>query len=223
MTTSESEGRFFTKRIDSHNESNRIDSNRELECSIARSVVLITMHLGALVMQDLRPTISCSWSRHAGRQDIAAPITCRQSNTWVLSPAEDMSQLKQLHHIMRADDDADEYAGWPRNCTFFICLMLNWPNFITFGWEEDILNTVCKLISTILCDWHCLVVCQHNSWANFILRQRRKRTILFLQGSVGTRNRCCGQYMLCFVGNLFRCKSAKNYKIRLRFHKAISI
>ena len=24
---------FFTKRIDSHNESNRIDSNRELECS----------------------------------------------------------------------------------------------------------------------------------------------------------------------------------------------
>jgi len=33
MTTSESKGRFFTKRIDSHNESNRIDSNRELECS----------------------------------------------------------------------------------------------------------------------------------------------------------------------------------------------
>jgi len=24
---------FFTKQIDSHNESNRIDSNRELECS----------------------------------------------------------------------------------------------------------------------------------------------------------------------------------------------
>jgi len=30
MTTSESKGRFFTKRIDSHNE-----SNRELECSNA--------------------------------------------------------------------------------------------------------------------------------------------------------------------------------------------
>ena len=33
MATSESKGRFFTKRIDSRNESNRIDSNRELECS----------------------------------------------------------------------------------------------------------------------------------------------------------------------------------------------
>jgi len=37
MTTSESKGRFFVLnesiRIDSHNESNRIDSNRELECS----------------------------------------------------------------------------------------------------------------------------------------------------------------------------------------------
>jgi len=33
MTTSESKSRFFTKRIDSHNESNRIDLNRELECS----------------------------------------------------------------------------------------------------------------------------------------------------------------------------------------------
>jgi len=107
--------------------------------------------------------------------------------------------------------------------------MLNWysfvkspPNFIIFGWdwEEDILNIACKLISTILCDWHYLVVCQHNSWASFILRQHRKRTILFLQGSVETRNRCCGQYMHCFVGNQFRCKSAKNYKIQLRFHKA---
>jgi len=37
-----------------------------------------------------------------------------------------------------------------------------------------------------------------NSWASFILRQHRKRT-LFLQGSVETRNRCCGQYMHCFV------------------------
>jgi len=37
MTTSESKGRFFLQnesiRIDSHNESNRIYSNRELECS----------------------------------------------------------------------------------------------------------------------------------------------------------------------------------------------
>ena len=31
MTTSESKGRFFTKRIDSHNE-----SNRELACSTAQ-------------------------------------------------------------------------------------------------------------------------------------------------------------------------------------------
>jgi len=29
--------------------------------------------------------------------------------------------------------------------------------------------------------------------------------------------------MHCFVGNILRCKSAKNYKIRLKFHKAISI
>jgi len=70
--------------------------------------------------------------------------------------------------------------------------MLNWysfvksqPNFLIFGWEDDILNIACKLISTILCDWHYLVVCQHNSWANFILRQHRKGTVLFLQGSVG--------------------------------------
>ena len=37
MTISESKGRFFLQnesiRIDSHNESNIIDSNRELECS----------------------------------------------------------------------------------------------------------------------------------------------------------------------------------------------
>jgi len=37
MTTSESKGRFFLQnesiRIDLHNEWNRIDSNRELECS----------------------------------------------------------------------------------------------------------------------------------------------------------------------------------------------
>jgi len=42
MTTSESKGRFFllneSIRIDSHNESNRIDSNRKLECSSAYRV-----------------------------------------------------------------------------------------------------------------------------------------------------------------------------------------
>jgi len=45
MTTSESKGRFFLQkesiRIDSHNESNRIDSNRELECSIEQLTVVI--------------------------------------------------------------------------------------------------------------------------------------------------------------------------------------
>ena len=40
MTTSESKGRFFTKRIDSHNECNRIDSNRELECSSTQTAGL---------------------------------------------------------------------------------------------------------------------------------------------------------------------------------------
>ena len=42
MTTSESKGRFFllneSIRIDSHNESNRIDSNRELEFSIVQAL-----------------------------------------------------------------------------------------------------------------------------------------------------------------------------------------
>jgi len=110
------------------------------------------------------------------------------------------------------------YTGWPKKLHISICLTLNWYrfaksrlNFIIFGWEEDILNIACKLISTILCVWHYLVVCQHNSWANFISRQPRKSKILFLQGSVGTCNRCCGQYMHCFVGNLLRCKSADNY------------
>jgi len=42
MTTNESKGRFFllneSIRIDSHNESNRIDSNRELEFSIVQAL-----------------------------------------------------------------------------------------------------------------------------------------------------------------------------------------
>jgi len=120
------------------------------------------------------------------------------------------------------------HTGWLKKLHVSICLMLNWysfvksqPNFIIIGWDEDILNIACKLISTFLFDWHDLVVCQHNSWANCIFRQHRKRTILFLQGSVEMRNRCYRQYMHCFVGNQFR--SAKKYKIWLKFHKAISI
>jgi len=59
--------------------------------------------------------------------------------------------------------------------------------------------------------------------SKFHFETAHKTDNIILQGSVKTRNRCCGQYMHCFVGNLFRWKSAKNYKIRLRFHKAISI
>jgi len=94
------------------------------------------------------------------------------------------------------------YTGWPKKLHISTCLMLNWysfvkyqPNFIIVGWEKDILNIACQLISTVLCDWHYLVVCQHNSWANFILRQHRKQTILFLQCSVWRHNMCCGQCM----------------------------
>ena len=59
MTTSESKGRFFYKnesiRIDSHKESNRIDSNRELECSTddqtrklrSANYLLIYLHIRA--------------------------------------------------------------------------------------------------------------------------------------------------------------------------------
>ena len=52
---------FLTKRIDSHNKSNRIDSNRELECSSAG--VVICLERGAdLYMAELMPlplTVSC--------------------------------------------------------------------------------------------------------------------------------------------------------------------
>ena len=45
MTTSESKGRFFLQNesilIDSHNESNRKDSNRELECSTGGAVIMV--------------------------------------------------------------------------------------------------------------------------------------------------------------------------------------
>ena len=43
MTISESKGRFFLQKesilIDSHNESNQFDSNRELECSNASAIL----------------------------------------------------------------------------------------------------------------------------------------------------------------------------------------
>jgi len=59
MTTSESKGRFFTKRIDSHIESNKIDSNRELECSrlsIARQAQLICfLKLQSAFCGNLKP------------------------------------------------------------------------------------------------------------------------------------------------------------------------
>jgi len=81
----------------------------------------------------------------------------------------------------------------------------------------------CAVLATKLfkcfasCALECLIIVLHSPV------QGGPKNCTFLQGSVETGNRCCGQYMHCFVGNLFRCKSAKNYKIRLRFHKAISI
>jgi len=105
--------------------------------------------------------------------------------------------------------------------------MLNWcnfvksqPNYIFFlGWGEDILNIACKLISTILRNWHYLVVWQHNSWANFILRQHRKRTILFLQGSVGTRNRCNICICIVLLGIYSRASLPKIIKFGWNFTK----
>jgi len=47
--------------------------------------------------------------------------------------------------------------------------------------------------------------------SKFHLETAQKTDNIILQGSVETRNRCYGQYKHCFVGNLFRCKSAKNY------------
>ena len=59
MTTSESKGRFFLQneliRIDSHNESDRIDSNRELECATAMAAAA-------------RPQLSIYISRSQGAQ-----------------------------------------------------------------------------------------------------------------------------------------------------------
>jgi len=57
MTTSESKGRFFllneSIRIDSQNELNRIDSNRELECSTRH---VVTPHGPTYTIQLRRPT-----------------------------------------------------------------------------------------------------------------------------------------------------------------------
>jgi len=63
MTTSESKGRFFLQnesiRIDSHNELNRIDSNRELECSMVDSVGLKSILCSSLSPIDVsNPTFT---------------------------------------------------------------------------------------------------------------------------------------------------------------------
>jgi len=60
MTTSESKDRFFLQneyiRIDSHNESNRFDLNRELECSSAQCwLQSIASHVADSVMYV------CAW------------------------------------------------------------------------------------------------------------------------------------------------------------------
>ena len=63
MTTSESKGRFFTKRIDSHNESIRIDSKRELECSRINHLLLSNLSTGlicVLVRSTLRTVVATS-------------------------------------------------------------------------------------------------------------------------------------------------------------------
>jgi len=60
MTTSESKGRFFllneSIRIDSLNESNLIDSNRELECSTAYDYTTIHNDFAAA---SSRPSTDC--------------------------------------------------------------------------------------------------------------------------------------------------------------------
>jgi len=162
--------------------------------------ILAKIHLECAKLRHFRKTsvLEVNAPRHRSQPSV------RSRNTNIAAARSNNFQFQ----ICNYRSDIRDIQGGPKN-HIFICLMLNWysfvkslPNFIIFGWE-DILNIACKLISTVLCDWHYLVVCQHNSWANFMLRQHRKRTILFLQSSVGTRNRCCGQYMHCFVGNLY--------------------
>jgi len=67
MTTSESKGRFFLQneyiRIDSHNESNRIDSNRELECSSSYSNVVVVA-AAAADATDVKLCLHCRLLRN---------------------------------------------------------------------------------------------------------------------------------------------------------------
>jgi len=91
MTTSESKGRFFfTKRIDSHNESNRIYSNRELECSSTDArddhrhavYVLWALNVGLAVNSDwYRPVWGCG-SRNV-RQLTFAVSSSLVHNKWI--------------------------------------------------------------------------------------------------------------------------------------------
>ena len=77
MTTSESKGRFFlqneTIRIDSHNESNRIDSNRELECSSGDAT-------GARQQSWCGPATASQLQPHAAAA--AAAVGRRKTREW---------------------------------------------------------------------------------------------------------------------------------------------
>jgi len=63
--------------------------------------------------------------------------------------------------------------------------------------EDDTLNIACKLTSTILCDWHYLVVCQHNSRANFILRQMCSLRVTRLHGASLCKNSWIDRGLAC--------------------------
>jgi len=71
MTTSESKGRFFTKRIDWHNELNRIDSNRELECSNGNHDICTELDSHSFLwigLAYLRMELKSSWYVETGRK-----------------------------------------------------------------------------------------------------------------------------------------------------------
>jgi len=65
MTTSESKGRFFTKRIDSHNE-----SNRELECSTVEAS-------GSNVVQHVFSGLALGFGEFCGLVREPASLTAR--------------------------------------------------------------------------------------------------------------------------------------------------
>jgi len=66
MTTSESKGRLFLQnesiRIDSHNESNRIVSNRELECSTNQGRIQEFWKGGAIRGRSPEPSVESDGS-----------------------------------------------------------------------------------------------------------------------------------------------------------------